>query len=595
MDDSAPSLYEFGPFRVDAQRHILLREGSAIPLAPKVFETLLVLVRSGGRVLKKNELMEAIWPDTFVEESNLAQHIFLLRKVLGEEKGEHRYIVTVPGVGYRFVAQVRVSEEPLADAPLAERPGAMADIRPPASLAVLPFKTIPVTEGDEVLGLGMADALIMKLSGLRLVKVRPTTAVLRYVGPGHDPLAAGRELGVEALLDGYYQRHGDQMRVSVQVIRVRDGVTLWAAKFDESFTNFFAIQDSVSEHVVHELEIELSGAERRQLRKNYTDNPEAFRAYIKGRYFWSRRTPEGLRKGLEYAQQAVALDPTYAAAYIGIADTYNLLGAQHSVMPPDDAFPRARAAAQRALEIEPAMAEAFASLGFVAYCFDWDWPTAESHFRRAIELRPNYPTAHHWYGEFLSTAGRFEEAVVSLRQALALDPLSLAVGTDLGATFYYAGDYERGEEEISKALEVDPSFVRAHLVMGAIRERKGEHDEAVKSLQRAYTLSERDPAILPSLGHALAVSGETRAAREVLEELRQLSERRYIPPCGVALIHAGLGEREEVYRWLGTAFERRDFNLLWLNINPRFERLRGDAEFKELVRRVGIPGRSEKL
>lgn len=590
MDDPAGSLYEFGPFRVDAQRHILLRDGRAVPLAPKVFETLLALVRSGGRVLKKNELMEAIWPDTFVEESNLAQHVFLLRKVLGEEKSEHRYIVTVPGVGYRFVAQVGVAEATReAAAPSAGRPGAMADIRPPASLAVLPFKTIHAKEGDEVLGLGMADALVMKLSGLRLLKVRPTTAVLKYVGPGHDPLAAGRELGVDALLDGYYQRHGEQIRVSVQIIRVRDGVTLWAAKFDESFTNFFAIQDSVSEHVVRELEIELSGAERSHLRKNYTDNPEAFRAYIRGRYFWSRRTPEGLRKGLEYAQQAVALDPTYAAAYVGIADTYNLLGAQHSVMPPGDAFPRARAAAERALEIDPAVAEAYASLGFVAYCFDWDWAAAEGHFRRAIELRPNYPTAHHWYGEFLSTAGRFGEAVASLRRALALDPLSLAVGTDLGATFYYAGDYGRGEEELRKALEVDSGFVRAHIVMGAIQERKGEHAGAVASLRRAAELSGRDPAILPSLGHALAVSGERRGAREILKELRELSGRRYIPACGVALVHAGLGEREEVYRWLRKAFEQRDMNLLWLKVNPRFDSLRGDAEFEELVRRVGIP------
>jgi Tfp pilus assembly protein PilF len=292
---------------------------------------------------------------------------------------------------------------------------------------------------------------------------------------------------------------------------------------------------------------------------------------------------------LEYAQQAVALDPTYAAAYIGIADTYNLLGAQHSVMPPADAFPRARAAAERALEIDPAMAEAFASLGFVAYCFDWDWPAAEGHFRRAIELRPNYPTAHHWYGEFLSTAGRFEEAVASLGRALALDPLSLAVGTDLGATFYYAGDYERGEEELRKALEVDSGFVRAHLVMGAIQEQKGEHASAVASLRRAAELSGRDPAILPALGHALAVSGETNDAREILKELRQLAGRRYIPACGVALVHAGLGEREEVFRWLREAFEQRDMNLLWLKVNPRFDSLRGEAEFTELVRRVGIP------
>ena len=590
MDDPASSVYEFGPFRIDAQRRILLRGDEPIPLAPKVFETLLVLVRSDGQVLKKSELIEAIWPDTFVEESNLAQHIFLLRKILGEEKNEHRFIVTVPGAGYRFVAPVNVSQAPGASNPRTGRPGTVADTWPPASLAVLPFKTIPLTEGDDVLGLGMADALIMKLSGLRLVKVRPTTAVLRYVGPKQDPLTAGRDLGVDALLDGYYQRQGDQIRVSVQIIRVRDGVTLWAAKFDESFTNFFAIQDSVSEHVVRELELELSGSERRHLRKNYTDNPDAFRAYIKGRYFWSRRTPDGLRKGLEYAQQAVALDPTYAAAYVGMADTYNLLGAQHSVMPPGEAFPKARAAAERALEIEPTMAEAYASLGFVAYCLDWDWNASESHFRKAIELKPNYPTAHHWYGEFLSSVGRFEESVASLRRALALDPLSLAVSTDLGATFYYARDYERGGEELRKALEVDSGFVRAHLVFGAVQEQKGKHAEAVASLRRASELSQRDPVILSSLAHALAVAGEAREARAILKELRQLEEGRYVPPYGLALIHTGLGEREKAYSWLEKAFELRDINLLWLGVNPRFDALRADTEFKELLRRVRIPG-----
>ncbi|HEX8068797.1 MAG TPA: winged helix-turn-helix domain-containing protein [Pyrinomonadaceae bacterium] len=585
MDEHVSPVYEFGPFRLDAQRHILLRGDEHVALAPKVLETLLVLVRSAGRVLNKSELIAEVWPDTFVEESNLAQHIFVLRKVLGEEKNEHRFIVTVPGAGYRFVAPVKVS----GATPKAAQTDETPDSWPPASLAVLPFKTIPAAAGDEVLGLGLADALIMKLSGLRLVKVRPTTAVLRYAGPGHEPLAAGRELGVDALLDGYYQRYGEQLRVSVQIIRVRDGVTLWAAKFDESFTNFFAIQDSVSEHVVRELELELSGAERRHLRKNYTDSPEAFRAYIKGRYFWNRRTPEGLRKGLEYCQQAVALDPTYAAAYVGLADTYNLLGAQHSVMPPGEAFPKARAAAERALEIDPALAEAYASLAFVAYCFDWDWNAAESNFRKAVELRPNYATAHHWYGEFLSAAGRFAEAVAALRRALALDPLSLAVSTDLGATFYYARDYARAAEELRKALEVDAGFVRAHLILGAVHEQQGQHAEAAASLRTAAELSGRDPVVLSSLAHALAVAGQPRAARALLKELRQLAERRYVPPYGVALVHAGLGERAQVYRWLEEALTLRDINLLWLGVNPRFDRRRADAEFKELLRRVGLP------
>jgi DNA-binding winged helix-turn-helix (wHTH) protein/tetratricopeptide (TPR) repeat protein len=587
VDDPVNPLYEFGPFRLDAQRHLLLRGDEAIPLAPKVFETLLALVRSGGRLLKKGELMELVWPDTFVEEGNLAQHIFVLRKALGEGKGEHRYIVTAPGEGYRFVAPVKVSESPRRPAH-ADAPGD-TDNWPPASLAVLPFKTFTTAGGDEVLGLGMADALIMKLSGLRLVRVRPTTAVLRYAGTGQDPVAAGRELGVDALLDGYYQRHGEQIRVSVQLIRVSDGVTLWAAKLDEGFTNFFAVQDSVADHVARRLEVELSGAERRHLRKNYTDDPEAFRAYIKGRYFWNRRTPEGLHKGLEYAQRAVALDPAYAPAYVGIADAYNLLGAQHSVIRPGEAFPKARAAAERALEIDPTMAEAYASLGFVAYCYEWDWGAAEAHFQRAFELKPNYPTAHHWYGEFLSSAGRFEEALASLRHALDLDPLSLAVDTDLGTVFYYARDYARAAEELGKALEVDAGFVRAHLVLGAVREQQGRHEEAVASLRRAAELSGQDPVVLSSLAHGLAVSGQTGEARALLEELRQSEGRRYVPPYGLALVHAGLGEREEALRWLWKAFDLREPNLLWLGVHPRFDPLRPDAGFEELVRRVGAP------
>jgi DNA-binding winged helix-turn-helix (wHTH) protein/tetratricopeptide (TPR) repeat protein len=589
MDSVHESRYEFGPFSLDARRHVLLRDGQAISLAPKVFETLLLLVRNSGQVLKKNELMEAIWPDTFVEESNLAQHIFLLRKILGEEKSEHRYIVTVPGAGYRFVAQVRESVNSENTFQQTAQPDSAGDVWPPASLAVLPFKRIAGAKDDEALGLGIADALIMKLSGLRLVRVRPTTSVLKYAETTVEPLSAGRELRVDALLDGYYQRHGDQLRVSVQLIRVKDAMTIWAAKFDESFSNFFAIQDSVSEQVVRELELKLSSAEKTRLKKNYTDNPEALHAFIKGRYFWNRRTTGALKRGLEYANQAIALDPAYAAAYVGIADTYNLLGAQHSVLSPKEAFPKARAAAERALEIDPGMAEAYASIGFVNYCFDWDRETSERNFRKAIELKPNYPTAHHWYGELLSSSGRFTEAVAEMQQALTLDPLSLAIMTDLGATFYYEREYDRSESALREAMEVDPGFVRAYLVLAAVQEQKGAYDEAIASLRKASALAEDDPVILSSLAHACAVAGKTWEARAMLKELLQLSERRYLPPCSIALIYTGLGEFEAAHNWLEKAFEARDMNLVWLKVNPRFDPLRARAGFKELLRRVCAP------
>lgn len=586
MSDGLSDFYEFGPFRVDVRRRLLDREENPIALTPKAFETLLALLQSGGRLLKKEELLSQIWPDTFVEESNLAQNIFLLRKALGEGKNEHLYIVTVPGVGYRFVAAVTTSDGPPAAADRAAAP-ARASVSVD-SLAVLPFKALAGAEDDKFMGLGLADALIMRLSSLRNLSVRPTTAVLNY-GEAGDLLRIGRELNVDALLDGLYQRDGGQIRVSVQLVRVSDGMTLWAAKFDQSFTNIFAIQDSISEQVTQTLELKLTGEERRRLRKSYTDSPEAFHLYIKGRYFWNKRTPDGVRKALEYAQQAIAVDPTYAPAYVGLADSFNLLGAQHGVLPPRDAFPKARVAATRALEIDDTFAEAYSSLGFLTCCYDWDWPAAEGLFRKALDLKPNYPTAAHWYGELLVTAGRFEEGVALLRRALELDPLSAPISTDLAACLYYARQYEASAEQLHKTLEIDSTFLRAHIISGAIHERLGEFEQAVAVLRRACEVSGNDPVILSSLAHALAAGGRAGEARELLGMLLRLSEHRYIPPCNVAVIHIGLDEKESAFEWLEKAYAERDMQLVWLLVNPRFDPLRGDERFDELLGRVGFP------
>src|SRR4030095_14331665 len=406
MSNSATAIYEFGPFRIDMERYLLLRNNDPLALSPKVFETLLYLVQNRGRVAKKDEIINSVWPDTFVEEGNLAQNVFLLRKALGEEKNEHRYIVTIPGVGYRFVAPVRELEGPNAS-----REPVSTGV---SSIAVLPFKDLLGDDEDKFLGPGLADALIMRLSSIRELKVRPTAAVLRYSNLREDPLLVGRELNVDALLDGVYQRETEKIRVSVQLVSVRDGVTLWAAKFDEQLTDIFTIQDSIADQVVRSLAIQLSGDEQRQIKKNYTYNPDAFQLFIKGRYFWNQRTTEGLRKALELAQQTIAVDPTYAPAYVGLADSYNLLGAQHNVLPPKESFPKARAATSRALEIDPMLAEAYASLGFIECWYEWNFSAAEHSFLKAIELKPNYPTAHHWYGELLSMTSRFVEAYVEL-------------------------------------------------------------------------------------------------------------------------------------------------------------------------------------
>ena len=579
MTTSEKGIYEFGPFRIDMERYLLLRDGETIPLSPKVFETLLFLIQHRGEVAKKDEILESVWPDTFVEEGNLAQNIFLLRKALGEEKNEHRYIVTIPGVGYRFVAPVKEYEGlPPPREEVAEEP-----VR---SIAVLPFKNLAGETANKFFGPGLADALIMRLSSIRYLKVRPTAAVLKYNNLKEDPLVIGRELNVAALLDGVYQQEADKIRVSVQLVSVKDGITLWAAKFDENLTDIFAIQDSISEQVVRSLALQLSGDEQRQLKRNYTHDPEAFQLFIKGRYFWNQRTPEGLRKALDYAQQAIAIDPLYAPAYVGLADSYSLLGAQHGVLAPRESFPKARAAAERALEIDEKLAEAYASKGFIDCVFEWDWARSEQDYLKAIELKPNYPTAHHWYGELLTILGRFDEAYRELQMAQGLDPLSLAINVDLAASFFNSRQYDRSERQLVNLLELNPNFIRAHTVLGRVHEQKGEYAKAIDLLDRAVELSGADPVPLSALAHAFASAGKMSEAGKILEDLQESSNRRYVSACHIAGIYIGLGKNDLAFKWLDQAVENRDIELVWLKVNPIFDPLRSDARFVELVRRV---------
>src|SRR5262245_8506949 len=573
------AVYEFGPFRIDMERYLLLRDEETIPLSPKVFETLLYLVQHREKVAKKEEILNSVWPETFVEESNLAQNIFLLRKALGEERNEHRYIVTIPGVGYRFVASVK-EYEALQKTEKVER-GKTVE-----SIAVLPFKNLTGDDTEKFLGTGLADSLIMRLSSMRQVKVRPTAAVLKYNHPQQDPLAIGGELNVDALLDGGYQQEAGKIRVSVQLVSVKDGITLWAAKFDERFTDIFAIHDSISDQVVRSLALKLSGDEQRQISQHYTKSPEAFQLFIKGRYFWNQRTIAGLKKSLEYAQAAIAADPTYAPAYVGLADSYNLLGAQQNVLAPRDSFPKAKAAALRALEIDEMLAEAYASLAFVELCYEWNWPAAEQSYRKAIELKPNYPTAHHWYGELLTTLGRFAEAQEELQKAQEFDPLTLAINVDLAASYYYARQYERSERHLLNLLELNPNFIRAYEVLGRVYEQQGELAKALTEWQKAVELSGEHPVIQAELAHALITAGNISEGRPILRQLEKASSQKYISLFRIAEIYIALGQHEHAYDWLERAFRERDVEFVFLKVKPTVDPLRGETRFKELVGRV---------
>jgi tetratricopeptide (TPR) repeat protein len=372
----------------------------------------------------------------------------------------------------------------------------------------------------------------------------------------------------------------------VQLVSVQDGLTLWAARFDEQFTDIFTIEDSISAQVVRSLALRLSGEEETQLTKSHTASPEAFQLYIRGRYYWNQRTSSGLKRALDYAQQAIDIDPAYAQAYIGLADAYSLLGAQHGVLPPRESFPKARAAAVRALEIDPTLAEAYASLGFINCCFDWDWATSELNFRRAIDLKPNYATAHHWYGEELTTLGRFAEAVTQLQLARELDPLSLAINTDLAASYYYAREYDKSERYLVNLLELNPNFVRALVVLGRVYERLGRYSEAIEMLTRAAELSRDELATTMALAHALTSADNPKAANQKLEELLAISEHRYVSPSNIASIYAIQNNHELTYAWLDRAIQSRDIELIWLKVNPIFDTMRDEVRFKEIASRV---------
>jgi TolB-like protein/Tfp pilus assembly protein PilF len=452
---------------------------------------------------------------------------------------------------------------------------------------VLPFNALGENGHEPYLGPGLADALITKLSSISKITVLPTTAVLKYTGGKQNPLDAGRELGVDTVLDGHVQRLDERIRVTVQLVRLRDGKTLWAEKFDEKFTDVFAVQDSISEQVTRALMLKLTAEEEELLAKRYTENTEAFQVYIKGRYFWNKRTVEGLNKGIEYARQAISIDPTYAMAYVGLADCYNLL-AGHGGLAPKETFPQAKAAAMRALEIDPRLAQAYASLGFVSYRFDWDWTRAEQDFNRAIELSPSYSTAHHWYGESLAVTGRFEESIAALRRAQELDTLSLPINTDLAQSLFFARRFEESDEQLRKTFEMDQNFVRACVISGAVYEQLGRHEEAIAVLRRAVDLSEGNPLTLSGLGHALALSGQRDEARKILIDLKELARQRYVSAYNIAVIHTGLREKEAALDWLVKAYHNRDVWLVWLKVNPRFDTLRAEPRFTDLMRRVGL-------
>jgi TolB-like protein/Tfp pilus assembly protein PilF len=517
-----------------------------------------------------------------------------LRHALGDEA--QRIIRTVPRRGYRFVAPLaaprHVHRGP--GAPVPARRGASAA----QSLAMLPFVPLDLSDREaECLGLGMADALILRLAGVGGLVVRPTSAVLRFAGvhaaaAAASSVEAGRALGVDAILEGHVLRSGRRLRVTAQLIDLRDEAILWAERFDEDDAGVFEVQDSIALKVVGSLLERLGGAgpaaPLSRWRRHGTASREAHLAYLRGRFCWARRTEASLTAAVRHFREAIALDGGYALAHAGLADALNVLGAYAGALRPREAFLRAREAALVALELEPGLAEAHASMAFAKAHGEHDWAGAEAGYRRAIELAPGYATARQWYALCHAAQGRFGAALCEARAALEADPLSLIVATDVGRHLYYAGRYDEAAEQLRRTIELDPAFFRAHLELGRVQRQMGEHASAVAELRRAVALSDQAPAALGALAAALAGGGRTCEARAALAGLSGQAARGHVSAYHVAVAHAGLGERRQALGSLWKAYDERFNWLVFIGVEPEFAGLRDDPAFSGLIARLGL-------
>jgi serine/threonine protein kinase/Tfp pilus assembly protein PilF len=456
-------------------------------------------------------------------------------------------------------------------------------------LAVLPLENLSRDPSQDYFADGMTEVLIANLARIGALKVISRTSVMRYKGARKGLPEIAQELKADAVIEGSVLQSGNRVRITAQLIHAATDQHLWAESYERDLRDVLALQSEVAQAIAREVEVKVTPQERARLATTRTVNFEAYQLYLKGRYFWNKRTEQNLRKSIEYFHQAIDLDPSYALAYSGLADCYSLLGWDlFGALPPREALPIAKAAALKALEIDDTLADAHNSLAWIQFAFDWNWPGAEYGFKRALELNPGHATAHHWYAEYLLAMGRQEEAIAEIKQAQELDPLSLIISSVVGWVFYYARQYDQAIAQCLKTLEMAPDFSIGHWILGRVYEQQSQFEKALAELEKAVALSGSNPFVLGSLGHAYAVSGNTGEARKVLEELMETSTRRYVSPYSIATIYAGCGEKDLAFRWLERAYEERSGWLAWLKPEPVSDPLREDPRFGDLLRRIGV-------
>ena len=590
--ESGGVVYKFGPFLLDQSERVLLHGKEQVSLTPKVFDTLVVLVENAGRLVTKEKLLEAVWPETFVEEANLSVNIASLRKALGKDGGKQQYIETISKRGYRF-ANVVTEERKSTESVVRREPAAMpADVpsqpspQDTNSLAVLPFENLCAQADFDYLSDGLTESIINGLSHLQNLRVSSRNSVFRYKPiRGFDPQEIGQQLGVNSVVIGRILQLDKRLIISTELVDVANGWQMWGEQYHRSPSDILTIQEEISAAICSRLKARLTREEKQQLGKYYTQDPEAYHLYLKGRYHWNKYAQHGLKKAIDYFTQAIEVDPTYALAYAGLADSYYRLSNIYAST--SEAMPKAKAAALKALEIDETLAEAHAALGLVYMSYEWNWPAAEIEFTRAIELKPNYALAHQRLGLFCCLQGRFDRARYEMQFASELDPLSPQLFQAIAAVFFVMRDYDRALVEVQKSLDLNSNYPPALYLLGRVYTSQGRCADAIAIFEKLCAADD-SPIFRGALGYAQALAGQKSKARSTLQILEQQSKERYVSGQLKAVIHLGLGDKNRTFACLNDALSNRCEMLTWLKVDPAFDSIRHDLRFTKLLRGVGL-------
>jgi serine/threonine protein kinase/tetratricopeptide (TPR) repeat protein len=506
-------------------------------------------------------------------------------RILPEKKKKAKERHGLGGKRYLLYAAVLVLLASVLAAVLFLLPGRKRTID---SIAVLPFANLEATPETEYLGDGITESLISRLQELpSLRKVIASSSVARYKGLAIDPMKVGSELNVRAILTGKIKKLAGGLTISVELVDAKDGSAIWSHQYPRKLADIFMLQEDIAKEISDRLRLKISKTDKKRLTKRSTVNAEAYQAYLKGRFYWNKRTKEGLLKGLEYFEKAIESDPGYAPAYSGVADSYTLLG-RYSYLSPQEAMPKGKAAALKALEIDDTLGEAHNSLSFVKRYYDWDWIGAEKEIQRAIELSPNYATAHHWFGLYLAPMGRIDEALKEIHRALELDPLSIIINTNVAWTYYFARQYDRAIDQFRKTLDMDPNYAVAHMRLGEAYIQKKSYEEALSELQRSVSLSPESMDILAELGYAYGIAGQRSEAEKVLAKLTEYTKEKYVSSYDFAVVYLGLGQKDQALDLLDKAYEERASYLVFLKVDPRMDSLRSEPKFKALIAKLKL-------